>query len=40
MHQMPVDIDQACAVVLLVNQVVVPDLVEQGACFGHDLYAV
>ena len=36
MHQVPVDIDQARAVVLLVNQVVVPDLVEQGARFCHD----
>jgi hypothetical protein len=36
MHQVPVDIDQARAVVLLMDQVVVPDLVEQGARFCHD----
>src|SRR5262249_37753833 len=34
-HQMPVDVDQAGAVRLLVHQMVVPDLVVEGARFGH-----
>jgi len=35
MHQVPVDIDQAGAVRLLVDQMVVPDLVVERARLGH-----
>ena len=35
MHQMAVDIDQAGAVRLLVHQMVVPDLVVEGARLRH-----
>ena len=34
-HEMPVDIDQAGAVRLFVDQMVVPDLVVEGAGLGH-----
>ena len=36
-HQMAVDIEQAGAVLGLVHQMVVPDLVVQGGRFGHEL---
>src|SRR5262245_21984404 len=35
MHEVAVDIDQAGAVRRLMNEVLVPDLVVQRACFGH-----
>jgi hypothetical protein len=35
MHQMPVHIEEASAVRLLVDQMVVPDLVVEGAGLGH-----
>ena len=38
-HQMTVDVQQAGAVVLLVDQVRLPDLVEQGLGLGHDASA-
>jgi hypothetical protein len=36
MDQMTVDIKQACAVVSLMNQVIVPDFVIQGAWASHE----
>ena len=36
MHQVPVDIEQAGAVILLIDHVVVPDLVVECARCGHD----
>ena len=36
-HQVPVDIDQACAVVLFMHQVALPDLVEERSGLGHRL---
>jgi hypothetical protein len=35
MHQMTVDIEQAGAVIGLVDQMIVPDLVIKGAWLGH-----
>ena len=34
-NKMPVDVDQAGAIVILGDQVIVPDLVVKGACFAH-----
>jgi len=34
-NEVPVNVEQACAIGLLVNQVIVPDLVVQGRRFGH-----
>src|SRR5690242_2471030 len=39
MHEVPVDIDEACAVLGFVDQMIVPDLVIQRGRFGHERQA-
>jgi hypothetical protein len=35
MNEVTVDVEKACPVILLIDHVVVPDLVIEGAGFGH-----